>query len=91
MPDIDSTTKPDEARQQSLSPGNSETKADAVNRLLRRAKGATITDIMSATSWQPHSVRAFMSGLRKKGTEILRDQRKSGEAAYRIAKTDGVR
>ncbi len=90
MTDIDSSTTPHETLRRSSSQAKPETKTDAVIRLLRRAKGATITDIMSATSWQPHSVRAFLSGLRKKGTEILREQRKSGEAAYRITKTDGA-
>jgi hypothetical protein len=91
MTDIDSSATPRKTLIPAASPAKSETKADTVNRLLRRAKGATVTDIMFATSWQPHSVRAFLSGLRKKGTEILREQRKSGETAYRIAKTDGAR
>lgn len=90
MINTDSTATPDETLKPEPSPAKSETKADTVNRLLRRAKGATVTDIMFATSWQPHSVRAFLSGLRKKGVEILREQRKSGEAAYRIPKTDGA-
>lgn len=60
-------------------------KSDAVARLLRRAKGATIAEMQDATSWQPHSVRAFLSGLRKKGSVVSKEQRKSGETAYRLA------
>ncbi|MCO5352571.1 MAG: DUF3489 domain-containing protein [Bryobacteraceae bacterium] len=30
--------------------------------LLRRPEGATLEDIMSATGWQSHSVRGFLSG-----------------------------
>lgn len=88
MTDTDIATAATETTSPASPTPKTETKADAVDRLLRRARGATIADIMSATCWQPHSVRAFLSGLRKKGLAILREQRKSGEAAYRIAKTD---
>jgi len=60
-------------------------KSDCVTRLLRRAKGATLAELREATSWQPHSVRAFLSGLRKKGFAVSKEQRKSGETAYRLA------
>ncbi len=60
-------------------------KSDAVQKLLGRAKGASIAEITSATGWQPHSARAFLTGLRKKDITILRESRKDGESAYRIA------
>lgn len=60
-------------------------KSDVVNKLLRRAKGATVAEMQEATSWQPHSVRAFLSGLRKKGAAVTKEQRKSGETTYRLA------
>jgi hypothetical protein len=60
-------------------------KSDIVQKLLGRAKGASIAEIAEATGWQPHSVRAFLTGLRKKGLTILRESRKDGETAYRIA------
>ncbi len=59
-------------------------KSDCVTRLLRRAKGATLAELQEVTSWQPHSVRAFLSGLRKKGSAVSKEQRKSGETAYHI-------
>ncbi len=59
-------------------------KSDTVIKLLLRAKGATPLELIAATDWQPHSVRAFLSGLRKKGRSITREARKSGEFAYRI-------
>ena len=64
-------------------PGTS--KFDSVVKLLRRAKGATIAEMQEATTWQPHSVRAFLSGLRKKGSVLSKEQRKSGETTYRLA------
>lgn len=60
------------------------TKAAAVQKLLSRPKGATLSEITYATSWLPHSARAFMTGLRKKGQEIVRECRTNGETSWRI-------
>jgi hypothetical protein len=65
-------------------------KSDLVINLLLRAKGATPLELIAATDWQPHSVRAFLSGLRKKGRSIVREPRKTGPAAYRIAVAGGA-
>lgn len=59
------------------------TKAATVVDLLRRKEGATISDLAKATGWQPHSVRAVLSGLRKTGHTIEKSKR--GETTcYRI-------
>jgi hypothetical protein len=62
------------------------TKSAKVIRLLRRAAGATIKDLIAATRWQPHSVRGFLSGvIRKKlGLNLITMERKNGERAYKI-------
>lgn len=60
------------------------TKAAIVQKLLSRAKGATLAELTDATGWLPHSARAFMTGLRKKGHELIRECRTSGETAWRI-------
>jgi hypothetical protein len=60
------------------------TKAFSVEKLLSRAKGASLAEIMETTGWQPHSARAFMTGLRKKGRELVRECRPSGETCWRI-------
>ncbi|MBP6030812.1 MAG: DUF3489 domain-containing protein [Sphingobium sp.] len=59
-------------------------KSAAVQKLLSRNKGATLTEIMAMTSWQPHSTRAFLTGLRKKGIDLLRETRSGGETCWRI-------
>lgn len=41
------------------------TKSAAVIKLLSRAKGATINEIMKVTEWQGHTCRAFLTRLRK--------------------------
>lgn len=59
-------------------------KAAIVERLLKSRNGVTIGDIEEATGWQPHSCRAFLTGMRKKGHLIVRDQRKNGSSRYRL-------
>ena len=62
----------------------SPTKTATVCKLLSRPRGATVPEIMTVTSWQNHSVRAFFTGLRKKGQLLVREERTSGELAYRL-------
>ena len=66
-------------------------KAQTVQRLLARRTGATMVELGTATGWQPHTIRAFLSGLRKKGSTILREERRNGAKAYRIAKAAEVK
>lgn len=65
------------------------TKSDAVTRMLSRAKGATLAEIEKATGWQPHSCRAFLSGVRKSGAELAKEERDDGKTAYRIVEQAG--
>lgn len=61
------------------------TKSAIVTKLLVRTKGATLPEIASVTNWQPHSCRAFLTGLRKQGKTLVKEQRTDGVVAYRIA------
>lgn len=61
------------------------TKAATVNRMLRRDKGATLAEIAKATSWRPHSCRAFLSGVRKQGTALSKEERSNGDTAYKVS------
>ncbi|MEQ9662727.1 MAG: DUF3489 domain-containing protein [Parasphingopyxis sp.] len=60
------------------------TKAATVGRMLRRDKGATLAEIGKATGWQPHSCRAFLSGVRKAGATMAKEERPDGKTAYRV-------
>lgn len=60
---------------QSVSPG-AHTKSALVLQMLRRETGATLDELTSATGWLPHTTRAALTGLRKKGRAI--DKRKRG-------------
>lgn len=61
-------------------------KKDAVIALLNRPGGATLNELMTATSWQAHSVRGFISGtLRKKlGLAVSAAKNAAGERSYHI-------
>jgi hypothetical protein len=54
--------------------------------MLRRAEGATLAEIMTATGWQPHSVRGFISGSlgKKMGIPVESFKSPEGERAYKI-------
>ncbi len=63
------------------------TKTDQILGLLRRANGTTIVDLSTATGWQAHSVRGFLSGTLKKkmGLEVASEKDTKGVRRYRIA------
>lgn len=62
-----------------------ETKIGKVIALLERKQDATLDEMIEATGWQRHTTRAALTGLRKTGREIKRDQR-GDVTCYRIAK-----
>lgn len=47
-------------------------KAETILALVLRPEGARIAELQKATGWQPHSVRAALTGLRKRGIEVTR-------------------
>lgn len=61
------------------------TKSERVTMLLQRAKGASIAEIMTATGWQQHSVRGFLSGtlVKQKGLKLA-SEKTDGERRYRL-------
>lgn len=54
------------------------TKTEKILNLLKREQGATLEELIGATGWLPHTARAALTGLKKKGQTIER------------TKTDGV-
>lgn len=55
--------------------------------MLKRSEGATLKDIMAATTWQAHSVRGFISGAitKKMGLKVESFKKDDGERGYRLA------
>jgi hypothetical protein len=63
----------------------SSSKQDAVIAMLRRAEGATVDEVASATGWQRHTVRGVFSGtLKKKLGLTLASARDERGRVYRI-------
>ncbi|MEG3126224.1 DUF3489 domain-containing protein [Sphingomonas sp. GB1N7] len=59
------------------------TKASAVLALLGREQGATLADLIAATGWLPHTTRAALTGLRKKG-HVLEKSKWGDHTCYRV-------
>ena len=66
--------------------GRDHTKKAKILALLERAKGATLAELISATGWQSHSVRGFISGTLGKRLKLKVESVKSekGERVYRV-------
>lgn len=63
------------------------TKSAAVLALLERREGTTVTEIATATGWQNHSIRGFLSGtVKKKLGHDIASEAVDGERRYRIAR-----
>ena len=55
--------------------------------MMKRAKGASLVEIMAATKWQAHTVRGFVSILGRKGGEKIDSYKNdAGERTYKIGK-----
>ena len=51
--------------------------------LLQRLDGATIPNLTEATGWLPHTTRAALTGLRKRGYAVVRQRVGAGDSVYR--------
>ena len=60
------------------------TKQALVVGLLQRKQGASLAELVAATSWLPHTTRAALTRLRQGGHDLQKEKRDTGETAYRI-------
>ena len=52
--------------------------------LLKRPKGATLDEMIEATGWLPHTTRAALTGLRKRGLTVERVKDEGRGSVYRV-------
>jgi len=63
-------------------PGSKQSRVVA---MLQSPTGATISAMMKATGWQPHSVRGFLAGVVRKRLKLrLASKKVDGTRVYRI-------
>lgn len=60
------------------------TKQAAMIDLLKRPGGASIAELTAKMGWQAHSVRAALTGLRKRDMDVVRTKGDGGGSVYRI-------
>lgn len=64
-------------------PDAPQTKTALVVSLMKRTEGATLDQMVAATGWLPHTTRAALTGLRKRGHAVARTLTDDG-SVYRI-------
>jgi hypothetical protein len=60
-------------------------KLASVMALLCRPEGATIGVLTKATGWLPHTTRAAITGVRKRGYSVVLDRSAEGASVYRLS------
>lgn len=81
------SAKPAAKKTAAKPPAEGTNKKAEVIALMKRAKGATLAEIVEATGWQKHTVRGFVSILGKKGGEAIESTKNAaGERTYKITR-----
>ena len=64
-----------------------QTKLATLLELISKNGGSSLDELAAATGWLPHTVRAAVTGLRKRG-HIIRCERVDGVSRYQIGSSD---
>lgn len=59
-------------------------KLGQIHGLIAAPGGATIDDLVASTGWQPHTIRAAFSRLRRRGLPVVLATDAEGRKAYRL-------
>lgn len=74
-----------EAQSIQLSPPRTGTKQSKLVSMLSRKSGVTIAKASEALEWQRHTTRSALTGLRKRGYQIKRKERRGKASVYLIS------
>lgn len=61
-----------------------QTKTAEVLGMLARPDGATLDQLVAVTGWLPHTTRAALTGLKKRGQMVISDKPAGGVRTYRV-------
>jgi Protein of unknown function (DUF3489) len=90
VPDLkDSPAASDKGAEAGTAPPREGSKLASVMALLRRSEGATIEVLTKATGWLPHTTRAAITGVRKRGYSVILDRSAEGASVYRLSNPQG--
>ncbi len=67
------------------------TKQALVIEMLSQNDGVALNALIEATGWLPHTTRAVLTGLRKRGFVLERQRSDAGVTSYRIVKAPDVK
>jgi Protein of unknown function (DUF3489) len=86
LPDtMDSSEIARHAAEVSKAAPRKDSKLASVMALLCRPEGATIGVLTKATGWLPHTTRAAITGVRKRGYSVVLDRSVEGASVYRLS------
>jgi Protein of unknown function (DUF3489) len=86
LPDsMDSSEASFHAAEVGKAPPREGSKLASLIALLRRSEGATIDVLTKATGWLPHTTRAAITGVRKRGYSVALDRVGEGASVYRLS------
>ena len=77
-----------ETQSTDITPPRVGTKQIKLVAMLSRKSGVTITKASEALEWQHHTIRAALTGLRKRGYQIKRQDREGKASVYVISDED---
>ena len=86
---MDSSESSDKAAEVGIAAPREGSKLASVMALLRRSEGATIDVLTKATGWLPHTTRAAITGVRKRGYSVVLDRSAEGASVYRLSDPQG--
>ncbi len=73
----------------SAAPVKRPSKTSLVLEMLSRMEGATLAQLVAATGWLPHTARAALTGLKKKGHALASEKLEGSERVYRVPADEG--
>ena len=74
-----------EPKAEPAKPFRNGSKSALLIKMLSAKNGATLPAMEDATGWLPHTMRAALTGLRKKGFVLSRDRQPGKNSIYKIA------